>query len=255
MSKKALIVYGGWDGHKPKETAEIMATDLKSSGFDVRIFRKRSMRFSMRAKLKTFDLIVPHWTMGQITNEQEQGLLRAIESGIGLASGIHGGLGDAFRVNTTFQFMVGGQFVAHPDNHKDYVVHIAKKDDPIVAGLSDSSKSISEQYYLHVDPSNDVLATTTFETTSAPWVNGTVMPTIWKRKYGTGRVIYQAVGHDTKEFKVTEVRENTKRCLVWGCPGKSHFLIFAALIIFLVHAAHAIHVAFALSPIWAMVVA
>ena len=121
---------------------------------------------------------------------------RAIESGIGLG-GIHGGLGDAFRVNTTFQFMVGGQFVAHPDNHKDYIVHIAKKDDPIVAGLNDF-KVYSEQYYLHVDPSNDVLATTTFETTSATWVNGTIMPTIWKRKYGTGRVFYQAVGHDTK---------------------------------------------------------
>src|ERR1700733_1001837 len=105
MSKNALIVYGGWDGHKPKETAEIMATDLKSSGFDVE-FSDTLDAFLNDAKLKTFDLIVPHWTMGQITNEQEQGLLRAIESGIGLG-GIHGGLGDAFRVNTTFQFMVG----------------------------------------------------------------------------------------------------------------------------------------------------
>jgi type 1 glutamine amidotransferase len=213
MSKKALIVYGGWDGHKPKETAEIMGTDLKSSGFDVE-FSDTLDAFLDEAKLKTFDLIVPHWTMGQITNEQEQGLLKAIESGIGLG-GIHGGMGDAFRVNTTFQFMVGGQFVAHPDNHKDYVVHIAKKDDPIVAGLSDF-KVHSEQYYLHVDPSNEVLATTTFETTSAPWVNGAVMPTIWKRKYGAGRVFYQAVGHDTKEFKVPEVREITKRGLVWA---------------------------------------
>jgi uncharacterized protein len=213
MSKKALIVYGGWDGHKPKETAEIMAADLKTGGFDVDISDTLDA-FLDEAKLKTFDLIVPHWTMGQITNEQEQGLLRAIESGIGLG-GIHGGLGDAFRVNTTFQFMVGGQFVAHPDNHKDYTVHIAKKDDPIVAGLKDF-KVYSEQYYLHVDPSNDVLATTTFETTSAPWVNGTIMPTIWKRKYGQGRVFSQAVGHDTKEFKVPEVREITRRGLVWA---------------------------------------
>jgi uncharacterized protein len=213
MSKKALIVYGGWPGHKPKETSQIMAADLKKSGLEVELSNTLDS-FLDEARLKTFDLIVPHWTMGQITDEQETSLLHAIESGVGLG-GIHGGLGDAFRNNTTFQFMVGGQFVGHPDNHKSYSVHIVKKDDPIVAGLSDF-KVFSEQYYLHVDPSNEVLATTTFETTSAPWVNGTVMPTIWKRKYGQGRVFYQAIGHELKEFDVPEVREITRRGLLWA---------------------------------------
>jgi type 1 glutamine amidotransferase len=213
MSKKALIVYGGWRGHKPKETAEIMAADLNKSGIEVE-FSDHLDAFLDEARLKTFDLIVPHWTMGQITNEQETGLLHAIESGAGLG-GIHGGLGDAFRNNTNFQFMVGGQFVAHPDNHKDYTVHIVRRDDPIVAGLNDFTVH-SEQYYLHVDPSNEVLATTTFQTKSAPWVNGTVMPTIWKRKYGQGRVFYQAIGHEIEEFNVPEVREITRRGLVWA---------------------------------------
>ena len=95
------------------------------------------------------------------------------------------------------------------------MVNITKKADPIVAGLNDFTVH-SEQYYMHVDPSNEVLATTTFQTTSAPWVNGTVMPVVWKRKYGQGRVFYQSVGHSTKELEIPEVREITRRGLLWA---------------------------------------
>jgi type 1 glutamine amidotransferase len=211
--KKALIVYGGWDGHHPKETSEIMAHDLREAGFEVELSNTLDS-FLDEARLKTFDLIVPHWTMGQITGEQAGGLIRAIESGVGLG-GIHGGMGDSFRNDTGYQFMVGGQFVGHPDNHKDYTVQIVKKADPIVAGLSDFPVH-SEQYYMHVDPSNEVLATTTFHTKSTPWVDGTVMPVVWKRRYGQGRVFYQSIGHSTKELAIPEVREITKRGLVWA---------------------------------------
>jgi type 1 glutamine amidotransferase len=215
MKKKALIVYGGWTGHKPKETAEIIAHELRAAEFEVELSDKLDA-FLDEARLKTFDLIVPHWTMGQITGEQEGALLRAIESGVGLG-GVHGGMGDAFRSSTGYQFAVGGQFVAHPDNLKDYSVHIVKSKsaDPIVAGLGDFTV-YSEQYYMHVDPSNEVLATTTFQAASAPWVNGTVMPVVWKRKYGQGRVFYQSIGHSPTELGVPEVREITRRGLVWA---------------------------------------
>jgi type 1 glutamine amidotransferase len=186
---------------------------LRGAGFEVELCNTLDA-FLDGAKLKTLSLIVPHWTMGPLSGEQEKPLVEAIASGVGLA-GIHGGMGDAFRSATGYQFMVGGQFVAHPDNHKDYAVQIVKKDDPIMAGLKDFSVH-SEQYYMHVDPSNDVLATTTFQTTSAPWVNGTVMPVVWKRSYGQGRVFYQSIGHSVKELTVPEVREITKRGLVWA---------------------------------------
>ena len=48
----------------------------------------------------------------------------------------------------------------------------------------------SEQYYMHVDPANEVLATTTFSGEHAPWIEGVVMPVVWKRRYGEGRVFY-----------------------------------------------------------------
>lgn len=211
--KKALVIYGGWDGHSPKQTAELVGADLRAAGFEVTLSGTLDALLDA-AKLKTYDLIVPNWTMGQITGDQEKALIEAVESGAGLG-GFHGGMGDAFRNNTGFQFVIGGQFVAHPDDMKDYVVRITKPSDPIIEGLKDFTVH-SEQYYMHVDPSNEVLATTTFETKSAPWVNGTVMPVVWKRKYGAGRVFYQSIGHGAKEFEIPEVREITKRGLIWA---------------------------------------
>jgi type 1 glutamine amidotransferase len=214
MSKKVLIVAGGWEGHEPVETSEIFRQELTDAGFDVQVSSTLDALLAPELS-RTFDLIVPNWTMGQITAEQEKALLEAVEKdGVGLG-GFHGGMGDAFRMNSTYQFMVGGQFVAHPDNHKDYVVNIVKRDDSIVAGIADF-KFHSEQYYMHVDPSNDVLATTTFETTSAPWVNGTIMPAVWKRRFGAGRVFYSSLGHNAAQFDVPEVREITKRGLIWA---------------------------------------
>jgi type 1 glutamine amidotransferase len=211
--KKALIVYGGWDGHSPKTTSELVAGDLRGARFDVEVSDTLDSLLD-EARLKTFDLIVPNWTMGQLTGEQEMALVNAIASGVGLG-GFHGGMGDAFRGNTNYQFMVGGQFVAHPDNQKDYTVQIVKRDDPIVKGLSDFPLH-TEQYYMHVDPSNEVLATTTFKSASAPWVNGTVMPVVWKRRHGEGRVFYHSIGHSPEELEVPQVREITKRGLIWA---------------------------------------
>jgi type 1 glutamine amidotransferase len=213
MAKKALIVYGGWDGHAPKETAALIGGDLRGAGFEVEISDSLDS-FKDVARLKTFDLIVPHWTMGQLTGEQERAISDAVASGVGLG-GVHGGAGDAFRGQTLYQFIVGGQFVAHPDNHKDYTVQLVKTADPIVAELKDF-KVHSEQYYMHVDPSNEMLATTTFQCAEAPWVNGTVMPVAWKRMYGQGRVFYQSIGHSVKELEIHEVREMTRRGLVWA---------------------------------------
>lgn len=211
--KKALIVWGGWDGHEPKQCADIFAPILADEGFDVDVVNTLDV-YCDKDLMSELSLVVPIWTMGQLTREQEQGLLGAIASGVGIA-GWHGGMGDAFRNNTEYQFMVGGQWVAHPDGITDYEVNIVDHDDPITAGLSDF-KMHSEQYYMHVDPSNHVLATTTFHPKSAPWVDGCVMPVAWKRMWGKGRVFYSSLGHVAKDFEVPEALEIQKRGMLWA---------------------------------------
>lgn len=213
MIKKALMVWGGWEGHEPEKCANVFAPLLRESGFDVEVSSTLDS-FLDSGKLSQLNLIVPVWTMGTITNEQLNGLISAVKSGVGLG-GWHGGMGDSFRNATEYQFMVGGQWVAHPGNIIDYEVNITNHDDPITAGISDF-KMHSEQYYMHVDPSNEVLATTTFSGIEAPWIKGAVMPVAWKRMWGAGRVFYCSLGHVATDFDVPEAREIIRRGLLWA---------------------------------------
>ncbi|MFQ3548200.1 MAG: ThuA domain-containing protein [Armatimonadota bacterium] len=212
--KKAIFVWGGWDGHEPKQCVDIFAPILQSEGFEVEISDTLDT-FADEDKMMAMDLIVPVWTCGNLTGEQEGTLLKAIKSGVG-CGGWHGGMGDAFRNNTSYQFMVGGQWVAHPGNILEYEVNIIDKDHEITKGISDF-KITSEQYYMHIDPSNNVLATTEFKGTEGePWIAGTVMPAVWTRKFGEGNVFYSSVGHVAADFQVEEAKEIVKRGLIWA---------------------------------------
>lgn len=213
--KKALMVWGGWDGHEPRQTVERFAPFLREQGFEVRIENSMDI-YTDAAVMNSLSLVVPIWTMGTISGEQEQGLLGAVKSGVGLA-GWHGGTGDAFRQNPAFQWMVGGQWVAHPGNIIDYTVNISNSDHEITRGLRDFSVH-SEQYYLHTDPGNDVLATTTFsgEHEGVDWIAGTVMPVLWTRRFGAGRVFYSSLGHQSADFEAFEAAETVRRGMLWA---------------------------------------
>lgn len=213
--KSALVVWGGWDGHEPQQTAELFAGILTENGFEVEVSDTLDSYLD-EAKMQSLSLVVPVWTMGTITWEQEQGLLKAVKSGVGVG-GWHGGMGDSFRNSTEYQFMVGGQWVVHPGGIVDYEVNIINHTDPITTGIPDF-KMKSEQYYMHVDPCNEVLATTTFsgEHEGITWIKGCVMPVVWKRMYGQGKVFYSSLGHVLSDFDVPEAREIVKRGLLWA---------------------------------------
>ncbi len=213
MGKHALFVWGGWEGHQPRQCVDIFAPFLEENGCKVTIADTLDV-YLRQDLMSEVDLIVPVWTMGTITKEQERALLDAVKSGVAIA-GWHGGMGDSFRMNTEYQFMVGGQWVAHPGGVIPYRVTIIRRDDPIVAGLPDFSM-VSEQYYMHVDPSNQVLATTTFDGKHCPWIDGTEMPVVWKRRYGQGKVFYTSLGHVARDFEVPEARTIVQRGMLWA---------------------------------------
>ena len=213
--KKALIVYGGWEGHEPEPCARLAGNLLRKEGFDVELSASLDS-FKDEAKMSALSLVIPVWTMGQIQAEQAKGLMAAVRAGVGLA-GWHGGMCDAFRTDTDYQFMTGGQFVAHPGGIIDYTVNIVDAGHEITRGLKDF-KIKSEQYYMHTDPGNKVLATTTFSGKQGGigWIKGTVMPVVWVLQFGLGRVFYSSLGHVAGEFNVPEVRELTRRGMLWA---------------------------------------
>ena len=210
--REALIVWGGWPGHEPEKGARIVKSMLAEEGFKVQI--ETSTSAFLNPALPSLSLIVPIYTMAQIEKPEAIALAGAVESGVGLA-GYHGGMADAFRSSTEYQFVVGGQWVAHPGNIVDYQVDVKKSDDPIMKGIAPFAYR-SEQYYMHIDPSNEVLATTTFNGAHCSWIDGIVMPVVWKRRHGTGRVFYSSLGHVASEFEVPEMRTIVRRGLLWA---------------------------------------
>jgi uncharacterized protein len=211
--KKALFVWGGWEGHEPKQTVDIFAPWLEKQGFEV-IISHTLDSYLDKELMQSLNLIVQVYTMASITPEQEKGLLEAVKGGVPLA-GWHGGLADSFRSNTEYQFMVGGQWVAHPGGVIPYEVNISDHDHFITRGIKDFNLN-SEQYYMHVDPANEVLATTTFSGEYAPWIDGVVMPVVWTKVYGKGRVFYTSLGHVASDFNVPEARTIVQRGLLWA---------------------------------------
>ncbi len=210
--KSALIVYGGWSGHDPEECAAIYRRWLHEDGFSVRMATETSAFAD--PSIHDLSLIIPIFTMSKIEKAEAENLTKAVENGVGLA-GHHGGMSDAFRDSVDYQFMVGGQWVAHPGNIIDYTVDVADPLDPIMAGIK-SFPYTSEQYYMHVDPSNHVLATTTFTGEHAYWINGVEMPVVWKRQHGKGRVFHSTLGHQAKEFENREMATILRRGINWA---------------------------------------
>jgi uncharacterized protein len=210
--RKALIVWGGWEGHEPEQCAAIIRGMLEEDGFAVELSHTTKV-FADHA-IRELSLIVPIYTMSKIEKDEIANLAQAVQDGVGMA-GHHGGMGDAFRESTDYQFIVGGQWVAHPGNIIDYRVDVTRPDDPVMQGIA-SFPYRSEQYYMHVDPSNEVLATTTFSGEHAWWIEGVKMPVVWKRRHGKGRVFYSSLGHQAKEFEVPEMRTIMRRGMNWA---------------------------------------
>jgi uncharacterized protein len=210
--REALIVWGGWQGHEPEQCAAIVEEMLIGQGFKVQV--ESSTKAFANPLLTSMSLIVPICTQIKIEKDELANLTQAVRGGVGLA-GFHGGMGDSFRDAVDYQFMTGGQWVAHPGGIIDYRVNITRPDDAVMQGIGDFDYR-SEQYYMHVDPANEVLATTTFSGEHAPWVEGVVMPVVWKRRYGTGRVFYSALGHVAKEFNVPQMRSIFERGMAWA---------------------------------------
>lgn len=218
--KKALIVWGGWDGHEPEQVAGIFAGVLREHAFEVEISDTLEA-YADAEKLLGLDLIVPVWTMGTIAQELVNNVSAAVQAGTGLA-GCHGGMCDSFRNNVDWQFMTGGQWVAHPGNDGvDYKVEIIANSSPLVEGIEDFRVQ-TEQYYLHVDPAVEVLATTRFPVIDGPHrLNKPVdMPVAWTKRWGVGRVYYNSLGHHADIVDLPPVKEMMTRGMLWAAEGK-----------------------------------
>jgi uncharacterized protein len=211
LTKRALLVRGGWAGHEPVAATDRYAAALRASGYSVVASQTLDAYLD---DLSEVDLIVQCWTMGQASEEQVAGLDAAVRAGTGFA-GWHGGVVDAFRDRPAYHLLTGGQFVHHAKEFVRYEVRVVA-DHPVVAGLG-AFEVFTEQYYVHADPSNQVLAVTNYlDDPDLPWVGNPVMPVTWVRRHGAGRVFVTTIGHRLADLEVPEVDSMITRGMAWA---------------------------------------
>jgi type 1 glutamine amidotransferase len=209
--KRALVVWGGADFHEPEKGAEVVRGLLEGEGFEVVV----SPDYTALATAAEYDLVVPQITGGDLDRESSIAFVDAVEEGTGVAA-FHYGLATTFHGNMRMRLLAGCTFAGHPGNNGvTYRIDPVKTDDPVMAGI-ESFEHTSEQYFLHVDPTVEVLATTTFSGEHAFWLKGVVVPQVFKKHHGKGRVFYTALGHVAAELDSPPVRTILTRGMLWA---------------------------------------
>lgn len=228
MTRRALVVRGGWDGHQPEAATDLFLPFLREQGFEVRVETDNEV-YADADTMAATDLVLQCVTMSQISGPALTGLRAAVEAGTGLA-GWHGGIADSYRNSSDYLQLVGGQFATHPgkephlrhgDQTDNYLRHTVELTDlgrehPITAGLDDVELE-TEQYWVLHDDLIDVLATTTHPAPEwHPWHRPVTSPAVWTRQWGAGRVFVATPGHSVDVLENPTVRTIVERGLLWA---------------------------------------
>jgi type 1 glutamine amidotransferase len=223
---RALVVRGGWEGHRPVEATELFLPFLEAEGYEVRVSDRTDVYADADGMART-DLIVQCVTMSEIRPEEVRGLRAAVAAGTGF-TGWHGGIADSFRASADYLQLVGGQFATHPskepgacaggpeDNFLPHTIEITDRDHPITRGLDDFALT-TEQYWVLHDDLSDVLATTTHPAPPwHPWHRPITSPAVWTRQWGEGRIVVSTPGHSLDVLEHPSVRTIIERGMTWA---------------------------------------
>ena len=228
MTKRALVVRGGWDGHQPIQSTDLFLPFLQEQGYETRIESSPAI-YADSDVMAGIDVIVQSVTMSKIEGPELDGLRAAVASGTGM-TGWHGGIADSFRESSDYLQLIGGQFATHPAKHPDdvvggkaednflrYVVEMTDlgREHPITRGIPDFELE-TEQYWVLTDDLIDVLATTTHPAPPwHPWHRPVVSPVVWTRHWGRGRIAVATPGHSPDVLEDEHVRTIIERSILW----------------------------------------
>ncbi|MBN1346100.1 MAG: ThuA domain-containing protein [Phycisphaerae bacterium] len=207
---KTLLLVGG-SIHDWKNIGNVVEEVLKKSGkFDVTRV-DNDLNALLPDRIKPFKLVVFYWTVGKITDAQRDGLTNHIAEGNGLVT-FHSGA-DSFRDDDKYRKFIGGYFTTHP-HYRTYQVSITEVKHPITEGIQEFMTT-DEQYILNYDKDNITILG------NGLW-KGNLMPALWVKEIGKGRLFYNSGGHDPKAVEQPMFQKLLIRGCLWaaGCEVK-----------------------------------
>ena len=156
--------------------------------------------------LDVFQTVLFYTDIGELTTEQEAGLLDYIEAGGGFF-GLHTAAA-SFRESEGYHDMLNGFFNGHSP-YMDFSVSISDTDHPITQGLTDFEVK-DELYYLKHNPDTSHHLMHAYDNTKD---ETHVMA--FHHTYGKGRVFYFALGHDMVVLENPSFQEVIRRGVLW----------------------------------------
>jgi type 1 glutamine amidotransferase len=200
---KVLVFTGGsiHDGHGIGLSLE--ATLKKDDRFEVTRI-ENDLEALVAPKLDPFDVVVFEYTVGEITEAQKRGIMSAVASGKGFV-GIHSAA-DSFRGDPDWEAFVGGHFITHPA-YRQFQVSVTDEKSSVTDGIAEFFIT-DEQYILDYDSRVKVLGSGLYK--------GKVMPAIWTKSWGKGKVYYMSFGHDPRSCEQEIFKTLLVRAVRWA---------------------------------------
>ena len=215
-TRNALVVVNGDDIHHDLLTASQVFQQL---GIEAGLVTRRAMgmnRFvDARPETADADVYLLYTAGGQFPTAQQEALAAAVAGGKGLV-GVHGANilgweGDGIDPADRPMFeLLGNRYLSHGPGHHEgrHTIEIVA-DHAITDGLDDFE--LFDEYYEFEAADDDlqVLA-------QRHRADGAVIPVMYARTVGDGRVVYLALGHDMRSWGEPPVRTLVRRALAWA---------------------------------------
>lgn len=116
----------------------------------------------------------------------------------------------AFPEVEAWEDIVGGRWVRGTTMHPDWdngTVHVATDAHPVVAGIHDFDVWDERYSYLRVAPGVVPLATQEHD--------GLEHPILWAKQHGGARVVYDALGHESRSYESEPHRQIIRNAAAW----------------------------------------
>jgi len=180
--KKGLFLAASFARFHPADYAcDRISADLERRGIAK---LDKATETGVLTHLGGYDLVVIYGDRGELTAEEEQGLVNWVAGG-GALVGVHGAT-TCFRNNPGYLSLIGSLFVDHPpatrfDVFRDEGEHMVTRRLP-------ASFTVEDELYI-LEPKAD------FQTLLHARYQGTNAPVAYVRTHGKGRVFYCGLGH------------------------------------------------------------
>jgi uncharacterized protein len=207
---RAMVVVNGDDIHHDLISAALVFQQIGTeAGFATRRAAGTGRFTEPRPETADNDVFVFYTSGGQFHPSQQEALAAMVAAGKGLV-GIHCACIMGLPADRALYELLGCRYLSHGPGHHEgrHTIEIAA-DHPVTAGLGDFE--LFDEYY-EFELADDKITVLARRTRA----DGVVIPVMYAREVGAGRVVYLALGHDMRAWGEPSFRALVRQAMTWA---------------------------------------